>query len=344
MLTILKNSSWYMLFSLLVLTLLFNSIVSGYSIPDIEQTQVNFPVNEIFDLSSTQMLSYQFPLWLDWIGSNARIRIQGGVLTGRTPTSLEAITVLDGVRTQHLFEHKHNLQNSYTFHAESEYAFWIHPPSHPKVEGLKSLHNLTIDLHFTFSMTPQGTGVIKNIIFETFTPFVLEETAYVHIVPLQEQFSWQITEWSFGSLFYSIPLLIPLTKTHNVKLNTNVEFSGLILDGWSLALEQGNTTLHTRDASKLEGTMEIDPSLPCVLTIIADPPQVSELETISVSVQIQGLVLPLLSEDSSNSEYSDLFAKQLVEALLLTQLGMILIPLLIYYRRRLISKIIFQGG
>ncbi|MFX0065120.1 MAG: hypothetical protein ACFFC7_23355, partial [Candidatus Hermodarchaeota archaeon] len=219
-----------------------------------------------------------------------------------------------------------------------------HPPSHPKVEGLKSLHNLTIDLHFTFSITPQGTGVIKNIIFETFTPFDLGETAYVPIVPLQEQFSWQITEWSFGLLFYSIPILIPLARTHNVRLSTNVAFSGLALDGWSLTLVQGNKTLHTRDASQLEGTMEIDPSIPCVLNIIADPPQVSELETISVNVQIQGLVLPSTDEGSLSSDPSDLFTKSLTEAFILIQLGMVLIPPLIYYRRRLIFQILSQGG
>ncbi len=344
MLTRLKKSFLYILFSLLVLFLLFNPIVSGYSIPEIEQRQVDFPINEIFDLSSTQTLSYQFSLWLDWIGLYARIRIQGGILAGRTPTTLETITVLDGVRSQHLFEHKHSLQNSYTFHSESEYVFWIQPPIHPKVGGLKSLHDLTIELHFTFSTPPQGTGIIKNIIFETFTPLVLGETEYVPIIPLQEQFSWQITEWSFGTLFFSTPLLIPLIKTHKVILSTNVEFSGLTLDGWSLKLEQGNKTLHTRDASKLEGTLEIDPSIPCVLNIVADPPKVSQQETVSVSVQILGLVLPSPDEDSSSSEHSDLFAKQLTEALLLIQLGMILIPLLIYYRRRLKSKTKYQGG
>ncbi|MFX1255062.1 MAG: hypothetical protein ACFFCZ_25915 [Promethearchaeota archaeon] len=344
MLTRLKNTYWCILFSLLALLLFFNPMVSGYSIPDIEQTQVVFPVNEEFDLSSTQTLSYQFPLWLDWIGSDARIRIQGGILVGRTPTSLEVITVLDDVSSQHLFEHKHGLQNSYSFHSESEYVFWIHPPNHPQVEGLKSLHNLTMELKFSFSITPEGTGVIKNIIFETFTPFVLGETDYTPIIPLQEQFSWQITQWSFGSLFFSTPLLVPLAKTHNVRLSANVEFSGLTLDGWSLTLEQGNKTLHTRDNSKLEGTLEIDPLTPCVLNVIADPPQVSELETVSVNVEIQGLVLPSLGETSSNSNHSDLIGKQLTEVLLLSQIGMILIPLLIYYRRRLILLSISQGG
>ncbi|MFX0063937.1 MAG: hypothetical protein ACFFC7_17340, partial [Candidatus Hermodarchaeota archaeon] len=111
----LRNFNKFVLFGFVLLSLSFSPLTSGSGFSKIEQRQKMFVINEIFDLSSTQMLSYQFPLWLDWIGSNARICIQGGILTGRTPTSLEVITVLDGVRTQHLFEHKHNLQNSYTF-------------------------------------------------------------------------------------------------------------------------------------------------------------------------------------------------------------------------------------
>lgn len=168
------------LLGLLIFYLLFSPLISGSGVSEIEQRQKIFVVNETFDLSSIQTLSYQFPLWLDWVGTHARARIQGGVITGRTPTSLEIKVVLDDVKSQQTFEQMHGLQQHYTFHSTSEYTLWIQPLKHSALKGIQTLHNFTVELIFNFNLSPQGTGIIHQVIFDTFNPPVLEPSETSH--------------------------------------------------------------------------------------------------------------------------------------------------------------------
>ncbi|MFX0064802.1 MAG: hypothetical protein ACFFC7_21720 [Candidatus Hermodarchaeota archaeon] len=322
-------------FTLGLLYLIFIPNIISSSFVEREARQEVFVVNETFDLSSIKSLSYQFPLWLDWVGTHARVRIHGGVSTGRYPSSLMAKIILDGVEFQQIFNQKHSLQQHYSFHAESEYVLEIQPPVHPELEGVKTLHEFTVELNFTFSLTPQGTGMIKRIIFETFTPSILEVGEARPVIPLQEQFSWRITEWSFGSLFFSTPLFIPLVQAQNVSIEATVEFSGLALDGWQLTLEQEEKTINVRDVHTLAGSLEVDPDLPCILSLSVDPPAVSDPSLITVTIEVQGAIVP--SQELSNSEPDPsevLSSKTLAEVIWLVQLGLAFMPLLVYYRQR----------
>ncbi|MFX1250723.1 MAG: hypothetical protein ACFFCZ_03830 [Promethearchaeota archaeon] len=330
----LKNFHQYVLLSFVLLYLVLNPIFLGFGLPDVEQRQVHFAVNETFDLDSTQSLSYQFPLWLDWVGSHARVRIQGGIITGRIPSSLVIKTVLDGSHTQQTFEQKNGLQRYYTFHSDSEFVLWIQPPIHPQLSGIKTLHNFTVELNFIFSVSPEGTGIIKEIIFETFTPPPLEETKFVSIIALQENFSWQITTWSFGTCFFSTPLILPFSHPHNMTLIANVEFSGLDLDGWRLTIGQGENIIQARDTSSLEGILEINPSIPFELSITVDPPQISEPKTVSVSFQVQAMMLLSQEDLIPSSNPSAATEKTLTEVFMLLQIGIVLIPILAFYKVR----------
>ncbi|MFX1532772.1 MAG: hypothetical protein ACFFDI_00910 [Promethearchaeota archaeon] len=334
----LKNSYQYVLLSFVLLYLVLNPMLIRSGLPDVEQRQVSFPVNETFDLDSTQILSYQFPLWLDWVGTHARVRIQGGVITGRIPTSLVIKTVLDGSQSQQTFEQKNGLQRYYTFHSDSEFALWIQPPIHPQLSGIKTLHNFTVELNFIFSVSPEGTGIIKEIIFETFTPPSLDVTEFVSIVALQENFSWQITTWSFGSFFFSTPLILPSSHPHNMALIVNVEFNGLDLDGWRLIIGQGENAIQASDTLSLEGSLEIDSSIPFELSLIVDPPQVSEPKTVSVSIQVQGMMILSQKNSITNSNPSAVSEKTFAEVFILLQLGIVLVPILAYYRVRRIDQ------
>ncbi|MFX0063009.1 MAG: hypothetical protein ACFFC7_12585 [Candidatus Hermodarchaeota archaeon] len=326
------------LFSLLILYPLFNPITIGSGVPKLEQRQEKFIINETFDLSSIQTLSYQFPLWLDWVGTHARVRIQGGIITGRSPSSLEIKIQLDGVEIQQIFTQKHSLQQHYTFHAESEYVIGIQPPIHPGLEGVKTLHKFMVELNFTFSLAPQGTGIIKHIIFETFIPSILDVVEARPVVPLQEQFSWQITEWSFGSVFFSTPLLVPLAQSRNVSFQATVGFSGLAPDGWRLTLEQEERELHVRDAHTLAGSLVVDPALPCILSLSVDPPAVSDPSLITVTIEVQGGIVPSSGSSSPELDPSTALSSQtLVELIWIFQLGLVFMPLLVYYRHRRVS-------
>ncbi|MFX1251574.1 MAG: hypothetical protein ACFFCZ_08190 [Promethearchaeota archaeon] len=329
------------LFSLLIFYPLFNAVIIGSGVPELEQRQEKFIINETFDLSLIQTLSYQFPLWLDWVGTHARVRIQGGIITGRTPSSLEIRIQLDGVEVQQTFAQKHSLQQQYTFHEESEYVLEIQPPMHPELEGVNTLHEFTVELNFTFSIDPQGTGMIKHIIFETFTPSTLDVVEARSIVPLQKQFSWRITEWSFGSLFFITPLFISLGKSQNVNVQATVEFSGLTPDGWQLTLEQDERELQVRDAHTLAGNLAVDPALPFILSLSVDPPAVSNPSLITVTIEVQGGIVPSSGSSSPELDPSTVLSSQtLVELIWIFQLGLVFMPLLVYYRYR---RVVWQN-
>ncbi|MFX1256121.1 MAG: hypothetical protein ACFFCZ_31220, partial [Promethearchaeota archaeon] len=155
----LRSSIKVIFFGVLLFHLLLSPVISVSSSSELEQRQELFVIDETFDLTSVQSLSYQFPLWLDWVGTYARVRIQGGIITGRTPSSLEIKVQLDGMEAQQTFKQKHSLQQHYTFHAESEYVLEVQPPVHPELEGVTTLHELMVELTFTFSLAPQGTGI-----------------------------------------------------------------------------------------------------------------------------------------------------------------------------------------
>ncbi|MFX0092595.1 MAG: hypothetical protein ACFFBD_12600, partial [Candidatus Hodarchaeota archaeon] len=292
-------------------------------------------VNEKFDLSSTQSLSYQFPLWLDWVGSHTRIRIQGGVVTGRIPTSLDIKIILDKILSQQTFSAMNGLQKQYTFHSTSEYILEVPSPARPALEGIRTLHNLTVELNFLFSATPEGLGLLHQIVFETFSLPPLKVSDSQPIVLLQDQFSWEIKLWSFGRFFFNTSLLIPLFEPRNVSLLTVVEFSGLTLDSWQISIEQGEQELQVHDSLTLDGIIELHPTNPCELRLIVDPPQVSESQIVSVKIKVRGTILPPPEHPSSNNHIADSTSqKRLTEGILLIQLGIVVVPILMFYRIR----------
>ncbi|MFX0065973.1 MAG: hypothetical protein ACFFC7_27725 [Candidatus Hermodarchaeota archaeon] len=321
--------------SLVFLYLLFNPNINGITVSGLEHRQEIFEVNELFDVSVTQQLFYQFSLWLDWVGTHTLVRVLGGIIDGRTPTSLAIKTQLDGLESYQTFAQKHSFQQYYTFHAESEYVLEVQPPIHPKLEGVTTLHEFTVEMNFTFSVAPQGTGIIKRIIFETFTPLTLDVVETRQLIPLQEQFSWRITEWSFGSLFFSTPLFIPLAQPQNVSVQATVEFSGLTLDGWELILEQEEREVHVRDVHTLAGSLKVDPAQLCILSLSVDPPPVSEPSMVMVTIELQGGIF--LSSGSSSSELNPskaLSSQTFAEVIWIFQLALVFMPLLVYYRHR----------
>ncbi|MFX1537593.1 MAG: hypothetical protein ACFFDI_25610 [Promethearchaeota archaeon] len=88
--------------------------------------------------------------------------------------------MLDGVKSQQTFEQMHGLQQHYTFHSTSEYTLWIQPLKHSALKGIQTLHNFTVELIFNFNLSPQGTGIIHQVIFDTFNPPVLEPSETSH--------------------------------------------------------------------------------------------------------------------------------------------------------------------
>ncbi|MFX0090461.1 MAG: hypothetical protein ACFFBD_01765 [Candidatus Hodarchaeota archaeon] len=309
--------------------------IPGWSFSELEQNQVVFTVNETFDLSTSQTRSYQFSLKLDQVGSHARVLIQGGVVTGRTPNSLDINVVLDGTKTQRTFSTMTGLQKHYTFHSTSEYVVEVPPPIRPVLEGVQSLHNLTIDLTFNYLSNPEGTGLIYQIAFETFTPPTLNSVAPQRMPLLQDQFSWQVGQWSFGRCFFNTSLLHSLPEPQNVSLSLTVAFSGLNLEGWQLVLEQDRALLQVRDNQTLQGVVTLNPDYPCELRVMVDPPQVSETKIINVNITALGTVLPSSTSSSSSTHTLDPTSqKRFNEGIVLLQVGLVVLPLLTYYRVR----------
>ncbi|MFX0092736.1 MAG: hypothetical protein ACFFBD_13325 [Candidatus Hodarchaeota archaeon] len=315
--------------------LLISPIISESSLPESEQTQITFTVNETFDLGSIQSLSYQFPLKLNWVGSHARVRVQGGIVTGSIPSSLDIKVVIDDLETQKNYPKTNGLQTQYTFHSTNEYVLAVPPPIHPNLEGVQTLHNFTVEISFNFLSSAEGTGLIYQIIFETFTPSPLEFSKAQPLVLLQDQFNWEIRLWSFGRYFFNTSLIIPLSVPQNVSLQATIEFSGLTLESWQLSIGQGTKELQVRDKSTLEGILVFDPSLPCELQLSVDPPQVSEVKMVGIKLKVQGLILPTPEPSGSNPHSLDpVSEKRINEGVVFIQLGMVILPLLTYYRVR----------
>ncbi|MFX0090201.1 MAG: hypothetical protein ACFFBD_00455 [Candidatus Hodarchaeota archaeon] len=307
----------------------------GSTLSAFTPVQISFAVNEIFLLNSTQSLSYQFPFKLNQVGFHACVRIQGGVLTGQTPTELSINITLDGLASYQSFSRSNGLQKHYTFHSSSEYVVLIPPPIRPSLDGIQTVHTLTVELAFTFSSTPDGLGVIHQIIFETFTPPTLNVSDLSPIILVQDEFSWRIGTWSFGTCFFNTTLLIPLTSSQDLRLTTHVELTGLTLDGWQLFIEQGASQLQVRDNQTLQGVLTFDPTLPCELRLVVDPPQVSEPALVNVSIEVQGLLLPAPEPIDTDTPQNDpIYEKRLIEGLVLIQLGLVIVPLSVFYRIR----------
>ncbi|MFX0091928.1 MAG: hypothetical protein ACFFBD_09215 [Candidatus Hodarchaeota archaeon] len=304
-------------------------------LPKQDWIQVPFIFNQSFALNSTQSLSYQLPLWLDSVGSHARVRIQGGIVTGSTPSSLEVRIVLDGVKSQQVFSRMEDFQKHYTFHSTSEYVVEIPSPARPALDGIQTLHNLTVEINFEYTSTPDGTGLIYQIIFETFTPSTLDSLAPRQITLVQEQFSWELGLWSLEWCFFNTSLIVPLFEPQNVNLYLTVEFSGLTPDSWRIIIEQGVKELQVHDNLTLEGILELDPVLACELRLIVNPPKVSKTEIMNVSMDLQGIILPSPEPSSSSPNPSDaIFQRRINEGIMLIQLGLVIMPILTYYRVR----------
>ncbi|MFX0092211.1 MAG: hypothetical protein ACFFBD_10655 [Candidatus Hodarchaeota archaeon] len=322
------------LFNIFLLCFLFGPKICGSSSEN-EQTQVVFVVNDPIDLGSSQTREYQFPLWLYWVGSHARVRIQGGVINGHIPNSLIIKVIIDGIESQQTFTRMNGLQKHYTFHSTSEYVLTVPPPVRPTLDGIKTLHNFTVELTFIFDSIPEGTGILHEIIFETFTPSTLDLSEARSLTLLQNQFSWKIGLWSFSTYFFNTSLIIPLLSSQNIYLEVTMEFSGLPLDGWQLIIQQEARELNIHDSPRLEGALVIDPTLPCELRLIVNPPQVSEPEVVYANIEVQGVILPLQEPSSPNTNTLDpVSEKRLVEGLMLVQLGIVIMPILAYYRIR----------
>ncbi|MFX0091463.1 MAG: hypothetical protein ACFFBD_06845, partial [Candidatus Hodarchaeota archaeon] len=247
----------------------------------------------------------------------------------------EIKVVLDGITSQQTFAKMYGLQKHYTFHSTSEYTLWIPPPARPALEGIQTLHNLTVELGYTFSSTPDGNGIISQIIFETFTPPTLDSTTLRPLVLLQEKFSWEIGLWSFGRCFFNTSVLIPFSNPQNVSLLLTTEFSGLTLEGWQIIIEQGAIVLQVRDNQTLQGVLALDPARPCELRLMVDPPQVSEPDIISVRINVQGMILSSpVSSSPSTYTLDPASEKRFSEGIILLQVGLVILPLLTYYRIR----------
>ncbi|MFX1254515.1 MAG: hypothetical protein ACFFCZ_23075 [Promethearchaeota archaeon] len=324
----------YWLAFIMILYILFGSAPISHSLDQAEKKEVAFDVNETFDTSLKQMIHYSFSLWLDWVGYYARVRIHGGIVDGKTPSSLSVKVLIDDVESQQVFSKMRGLSLHYSFHTESEYTLWVPPPIHPDIDGVKTVHNFTVNLNFNFASTPKGSGIIRKIVFETFSVPVLRNIN-TPIVLFQEHFSWRITEWSFGTCFFNTSLIIPVYQKQNVNLMATVEFDGLDLDRWSLSIRQGSEIISIRDKNILEGILELDLNVPCGLDLIIDPSIVDEPTTIRATLQVQGFIIlsqePVFTFGDSRSIVT---YKTLSETLLVIQLGIIIVPLLIYYRKR----------
>ncbi|MFX0090418.1 MAG: hypothetical protein ACFFBD_01550 [Candidatus Hodarchaeota archaeon] len=335
MLLKLRRSYSFFILGWVLLCLFTTPIKSGYSLPSLDRLQIAFTINETFQLNSTQVLSYDLPFNLDQVGSHACVRVQGGIITGQTPSRLEIRTNLDGIESHQTFSKLDGLKNHYTFHSSSEYVIQIPAPIRPPLEGIQTLHMLTVKLSFIFNSAPDGTGVIHQIIFKTFTPPTLSTLDTKNIDLIQDQFSWKIGTWFFGTYFFNTSLVIPLTSRQSLNITANIDLSGLTLDGWQLSIEQGASKLQVRDNLVLQGVFDFDPELPCILHVIINPPQISEAELVRIHISVQGNILPTSQLISSKTTQSDpMTEKRFVEGLVLIQLGIVTIPLLVFYRIR----------
>ncbi|MFX0060595.1 MAG: hypothetical protein ACFFC7_00230 [Candidatus Hermodarchaeota archaeon] len=319
----------------MVFYLLFSSVAISHSLDQVQKTEVTFDVNESFDTSLKQVIHYSFSLWLDWVGHYARVRIHGGISDGETPSSLVVSVLIDDVESQQVFSKMQELSLQYNFHAESEYALWVPPPTHPDIDGAKTFHNFTINLNFDFASTPNGKGIIRKIVFETFSVPALQSKINSPIVLLQEHFSWRVTPWFFGTCFFNTYLIVPVYQKQNVSLTATIEFDGLDLNGWYLSVGQGSEIIFVRDNNRLEGVLELDPTIPCELNLIIDPSIVDEPKTISATLLVQGFIIlsqePVSTFDNSESVVTH---KILSETVSIIQLGIVIIPFLIYYRKQ----------
>lgn len=330
-----RSKFYIILLSLSLVYFLLIPTTIGSSSAELEWEKITFVVNDTLDFGASQTFSYHFSLPLDWVGSHAQIRVQSGVVTGLTPNRLVVIAWLDGVKTSQTFAKTNGLLKHYTFHSSCEYVLVVPPPVRPALENILTLHNLTVSLEFVFSSSPTGNGFVKQIVFETCTPPPVLLTQTQPLVILQERFSWQISQWSFGRCFFNTSVIIPISEPQNLSITANVNFHGSTLEGWQITLKQEPTILMSRDSWTLEGVILIDPGLPCELSVTVDPPQVSEPEIITVNVSLTGLGLPLPQLGSPQLEISDkLTEKRFNEGMFLVQLGLVVVPLLTYYRIR----------
>ncbi|MFX1534541.1 MAG: hypothetical protein ACFFDI_10000 [Promethearchaeota archaeon] len=297
--------------------------------------QIIFPVKDTFDLENDAgALKYQFVFEMHDCGYFARVRIHGGILIGPTPQSLEVNVYLDGDETDALFMRSQDHKLTYSFHSENEYVVLLNrPPTHPKISGLKTLHNLTVTLSFVFFSSSKGTGIIHDIMFETFTPSPLQIDEWREISLLQEKNSWKIAPYSFGSYKFETMLILPdlLNYQTSISLDIMLKITGLSLDGWNLAISNG-TTQHTAknllhvsfDSVQLTNNA-------LILELIFDPPQVSSDEMLYLEIEIKGLIASKLGGNDSSNDIED---PTITEILLVLQGMMLILPLLIYYRNR----------
>lgn len=308
---------------------------SGLSQSNLDLIQVPFIVNETFSLDMTQSLTYQFSLVIDQVGSYARIRVQGGIIDGTTPMSLNIRVILDGIETNQTFRKSNGLQKQYTFHSSSEYIIQLAPPVRPMLNNLSTVHSLSLEMKFAFNQEPEGQGIIRQVLFEVFTPPLLTVSEIRPIYLIQEIFSWKLDIWSFGGYFANTTMIIPLVKPGLVNLDAKFEIQEIELDHWTFTIRQGDVELSIRDQPTLTGVLELDPFESCEVLISLNPHQVSETTVISVKLEIQGTLVPLEeTEPFHSSSFNRLNEKRLLEGVVFVQLMIIFIPLLAFYRLR----------
>ncbi|MFX0095085.1 MAG: hypothetical protein ACFFBD_25345 [Candidatus Hodarchaeota archaeon] len=328
-----RRISWIFLTGWLMVSLFITPTSPGLSSSDLELVQIPFVVNETFALNSTQIRSYPFIFRLNRLGTHARVRVQGGIVTGQTPTSLDILITLDGFQTNQTFRKNNGLQKYYTFHSSSEYVIQIPLPIRPVLDEIETVHNLTVELTFMFTGTPDGLGVVHQIIFETFTPPPLSSSEARAIILVQDEFSWKLGLWSFGRCFFNTSMLIPLSNPQKMSLQATLEVQGIELEGWILSIRQNTAELYTRNNQTLEGIIELDPNQPCEVSLSVDPPQVSDTEFIIVRIDVQGTILPDPETLNSNISITDpVSEKRLIEGLMFVQLAIVFTPLLVFYR------------
>ncbi|MFX1250622.1 MAG: hypothetical protein ACFFCZ_03325 [Promethearchaeota archaeon] len=303
--------------------------------------QIVFPVNDTFDLEDeVETLKYQFLFEMHDCGYFARVRIHGGILVGSTPQSLEVNVYLDEDETDTLFRRLQDHKLAYSFHSESEYIVLLNdPPIHPQIPGLKTRHNLTVTLSFSFSSSSKGTGIIHKIIFETFTPLPLQNDEWREITLLQEKNSWKIIPYSFGSYEFETMLILPkLSNQILVSLDVILKITGLPLDSWNLAISNGTDQYTARNLLHVSFDSVQLTNNELILEFTFDPPQVSTEEVLYLEIEINGLITAKLEGNGSNTDIEAPIMKSLTEILLILQGTMLILPLLIYYRNRRLKK------
>ncbi|MFX0063665.1 MAG: hypothetical protein ACFFC7_15955 [Candidatus Hermodarchaeota archaeon] len=304
--------------------------------------QITFPVNDTFDLENEAgALKYQFVFEMHDYGYFARVRIHGGILVGSTPQSLEISVYLDGNKTNALFMRSQNHRLAYSFHSESEYVVLLnYPPTHPELPGLKTLHNLTVTLSFSFTSSSKGTGIVHDIIFEVFTPLLLQNDEWREITLLQEKNSWKIIPYSLGFYEFETMLILPKLSNNQILISLDIilKIAGLSLDSWNLAISNGTTQNTARNLLHVSFDSVQLTNNNLILEFIFDPPQVSSDEILYLEIEIKGLITAKLEGNDSNNDIEAPVMKSLTEILLALQGLMLILPLLIYYRNRRLKK------